>query len=155
MPFTSRLVAVCFVSSIVGVPAIGHAQTPAQTPPAPAPAAPSAAAGALTPADAATLLGDWTIAAESPMGPSSYLLTLKVTDNKVAGELSNETTGKNAITDISKRGSAVLLRYSFDYQGMQVPTVITLTPNGETMTVVFDFADGAFTMNGTATKKKS
>jgi len=153
MPHTHRVFAVCLIASLAGASAIGRAQTPAQTP-APTPAASPAVAVPLTPADAASLLGDWTIAAESPMGASSYLLTLKVADNKVTGELNSEATGKNAITDISKRGNVVVMRYTFDYQGTPVPTVLTLTPTGETMAVVFDFADGAFTMNGTATKKK-
>jgi len=88
------------------------------------------------------------------MGPASFVLTLKVADEKVVGELSSEVLAKTAVTDITKRGNVVVLRYSFDYQGMPIPATVALTPDGETLSVVFDFADGAFTMNGKATKKK-
>jgi hypothetical protein len=149
-----RRLFITFMFAALVIPgAVGAAQTPAQTPP-PAPTPAPAAPTALTPADAAALLGDWTIAAESPNGAASWLLTLKVADAKVVGEISSETTARTSVTDITKRGASVVLRYSFDYQGTPVPTSITLTPAGETLTVVFDFADGAFTMNGKATKKK-
>ncbi len=142
MPIARRLAVVL----IAFVPVVLSAQTPAPAASAPA---------ALAPADAKPLLGDWTIAADSPNGPSTWLLTLKVTDEKVVGEVSSDTMPKTPVTDITKRGNAVVLRYSFDYQGTPVATAMTLTPDGEALNVVFDFADGAFTMNGKATRKKT
>jgi hypothetical protein len=66
-----------------------------------------------------------------------------------------DAVAATTITDITRTGEAVLLRYSFDYEGNQIPTAITLTPAGESLDVVFDFADGAYLMSGTATRKKA
>jgi hypothetical protein len=108
----------------------------------------------LTAADAKPLLGDWIIAAESPQGPVTFTLTLKSDAAQTVGTISSDMMAETPISDIAKYGDSVLLRYSFDYQGNPISAVITLTPSGDTMKAVFDFADGAFTMPGTATRKK-
>jgi hypothetical protein len=133
-----------------------HVQLAAQTPAA-APAAPAVAAAPvpITAADAKPLLGDWTIAAEGPQGAITMLLTLKADGEKTVGEISSDAMAPSTITEIYKAGNAILLQYSFDYQGSAVPAVVTLTPAGETLNAVFDFADGAFTMPAVATRKKS
>jgi hypothetical protein len=138
--------AVAVATAFSALPLLGLAQTPAP--------AQSAAPAPLKPADAAALVGDWNISATGPNGPATFLLTLKVADQKVVGEISSDAMAKTPITDIVKSGTAVVLNYSFDYQGMAVPSVITLTPDGETLAVVIDFAQGAYTMNGKATRKK-
>lgn len=118
-------------------------------------AAASAEPGALRAADAKALLGDWTIAADGQQGPVTIALTLKADGDKTVGEISSDAMARTTITDITKAGDSVFLRYSFDYQGNTVPTVVTLTPSGETLTARFDFADGAYTMTGTASRKKA
>src|SRR6185436_10352283 len=106
------------------------------------PAAPTAA----TPAQAAPFLGDWVVSAEGPQGPTTFSLTVKATDGKVGAEISSERMpDKQAITDVSKSGEALTLKYSLDFQGNAVPVVITLTPAAETLKVTFDFAGGQFT----------
>ena len=105
--------------------------------------------------DAKPVLGEWTIVAQATQGPVTMQLTLSVQDNKVVGEIASESMGKNAITSLSKYGTDIVLRYSFDYQGNPVETVVTLTPAGEELKAVFDFAGGAYTMPGTATRKKA
>lgn len=116
----------------------------AQQPAPPVPAPPTAA-------EAAPFMGDWTIAAESQMGPTAMALTIKIEADKVQGEISSEQMPKTVITDVVKSGPSLLLRYSFDFQGMAIPVVVTLTP-GATVAVSIDFAGGAFVMAGTATK---
>jgi hypothetical protein len=139
---------------ITSTTSAARAQTPAPAAPAAAPAAP-AEPSALRAADAKALLGDWTIAAEGPQGPAAIALTLKADGDKTVGEISSDAMPATTITDITKAGDSVFLRYSFDYQGNAVPTVLTLTPSGETLTASFDFADGAYTMTGTASRKKA
>jgi hypothetical protein len=109
----------------------------------------------LLPADAKAVLGDWTIAASGQNGPVTMLLTLKVQDDKVVGDISSDQMPASHVTSVTRAGSAVILRYSFDYQGNGVATVITLTPDGDKLQVTFDFANGAYTMPGTATRKKT
>lgn len=115
----------------------------------------AAAPAAATAAQAAPFIGDWVVATEGPQGPATFALTVKVTDGKVGAEISSERMpGKQAISDITKTGEALTLKYSLDFQGNAVPVVVTLTPAAETLKVTFDFAGGQFTMAGTGTKKK-
>jgi hypothetical protein len=108
----------------------------------------------LQPADATALLGDWTIDASGSQGATTVLLTLKVQDDKVVGEVTSANMGEKLPATVTKYGADVVVRYFFDYQGSPVSTVLTLTPDGETLKVSFDFADGAYVMPGTATRKK-
>ena len=57
------------------------------------------------------------------------------------------------ISDISKAGESLVLKYAIDFQGTPVPIKITLTPAGEKMSFFFDAADGQFVLEGAATKK--
>jgi hypothetical protein len=141
------------VSVVVFTPAAGPRHVHAQS--APAPAAQPAAPVVLAAADAKAVLGDWTIVAEGMQGPATFTLTLEADGEKTLGELTSDVMASTAITDITRTGETVLLRYWFDYEGNQIPTVVSLTPAGEGLEVVFDFADGAYLMSGTATRKKS
>jgi invasion protein IalB len=145
------------LAGLTALPAVVITSTSAARAQAPAAASAAASAepGALRAADAKALLGDWTIAAEGPQGPAAIVLTLKADGDKTVGEISSDVMASTTITDITKAGESVFLRYSFDYQGNTVPTVLTLTPSGETLTASFDFADGAYTMTGTASRKKA
>ena len=57
------------------------------------------------------------------------------------------------ITDISKDGGKLLLKYMLEVQGMQIPAIIALIPDGDKWKANFDFAGGQFVVDGTATKK--
>jgi hypothetical protein len=113
----------------------------------------SQAAGPVTPADAAGFVGDWSLALQGQNGPANFSLTVKVDKEKVVADLSSEMQPNQTITDISKSDKSLVLNYSFDYQGTPVPVTVTLTPEAEKITAVFDFAGGAYVMNGTGTKK--
>jgi len=126
----------------------------AQTPPAQA-AAPAAAAAPAeaTPQTAAPFLGDWTIAAQGPNGPATFELAIKTDAGKVAAEIASDQQAKQAISTILKTATGLVLKYGFDYQGMAIPAVVTLTPTGDKVGVQIDFADGAYVLEGTATKR--
>ncbi len=110
----------------------------------------------LTPADAKALLGDWAIAADSPQGPVTIFVTLKVEADKVVGEVSAEGMGDNRAAEVMKSGADVLIYYSFAYQGGMISTVLTLTPgSADELKASFDFSNGAMVMPGTATRKKA
>ena len=156
---TSGRSAALVLASLLCLPLAAAAQQqPPPPPPAPpaapaAPTAPASAAGA-TAEQAKAFLGDWTLSAESPQGPLSMALSIKDTAGKVAGQISSDMMPMTAITDITKAGENLVLRYSLDFNGTAVPVAITLTGGGDNVKVAFDFADGQFTMNGTGTKKK-
>jgi hypothetical protein len=134
-------------ASLAAVPALSYAQQPAQA--AAAPAAP----GAVTAADAKPFLGDWSVAGESPMGPFIVNVSVKVADGKVVGEISSDIQAPTPVNDVTKTGNNLILRYSFSYEGNDIPAVLTLTPKEDKLDAFFSFADGAFEMGGVGTKK--
>jgi hypothetical protein len=122
----------------------GTASVSAQTGPKPVPA---------TPENAAAFLGTWTIETTGSYGPANLEATVKAADGKVSGEVSSATTGKAPMTDISKSGGSLVFVYVFDYNGMPITAVVTLTPGDKKVDAYVDMADGAAQFTGTATKK--
>ncbi len=114
----------------------------------------SAAQSSLAAADAAGFLGVWAIALETPQGAMTFNLTLKDESGKVDGSLSAELLPEpRKITDISKDGKNLVLKFTLDVQGQSIPGKISLVPDGDKWKASIDFADGQFTVDGTATKK--
>ncbi len=132
-----------------GQPAAG--QTPTATPAA---AGQAASNGAVTPAQAAPFLGDWTLALQGPNGPGAFDLTVKVEENKVVGQIGAPTMPAQAITDVSLVDNSLALRYTFPYEGNPIDAAVWLTPGADgRVAAQIDFAGGAYVMSGTATKK--
>ena len=105
-------------------------------------------------ADAAPFICEWTLALQGPDGAQQFELSVKVDKDKVVGDISVPTMPSQPIADVTKVDKSLVLRYSFDYQGNAVATVVSLTPADEgKMTAQVDFAAGAYVMTGTATKK--
>lgn len=117
----------------------------AQTSPPPAPA---------TPENAAAFLGTWTIEASGSYGPLALEATLKTAEGKVTGEVTSATTGKLAMTEISKAGTSLSFVYVFDYNGMPITAVVTLTPGDKRTDAYVDMAGGAAQFTGTAVRKE-
>ena len=113
------------------------------------------AAQALSPADAGAFMGSWTLALDTPQGNFEQSLVLKDEGGKVVGEMTNQMQpDTQKITDVSKKGDDLLLKFSGNFQGNPFDAVITLTPDGtDKCKVTFDVNSGMFTMNGTGTKK--
>jgi hypothetical protein len=93
----------------------------------------ASAQAALTAADAAAFMGGWTLGLDTPQGAMSMELTIKDDAGKVAASITAEPMipGVTAITDISKDGSKLVLKYMLEVQGMSIPTQITLIPEGD------------------------
>jgi hypothetical protein len=109
-----------------------------------------------TPGEAARFVGDWTLALQGPNGPGTFALAVKVENEKVVGEITAEQLPKQAITDISMDKDRLVLSYTFTYQGNPVDAVVSLAPQkDDTVAARIDFAGGAYTMTGPATKKDS
>jgi hypothetical protein len=115
----------------------------------------AAAQSPLATADAAAFLGTWSITVDSPQGAFEQTLSLKDEAGKVAGEISNQMQpGATAITDISRAGTDLVLRFQGDFQGQAFTAKITMTPDGSDKAAVsFDVMDGQFVMQGTGVKK--
>jgi len=107
-----------------------------------------------TPAEAAPFVGDWALTMEGQNGPAMFAVKVKVDGDKVAGEISSDQMALTPIRDIRKNEKSLVLGFSFDYNGMPVDAVVTLTPGADEKTAAtIDFAGGAYVMNGTAAKK--
>jgi hypothetical protein len=139
----SLLTTACLALTIAVAPAFAFAQSPAPVGAAPA---------AVTPADAKPYLGDWTLRGESQMGPFVMQLSLKVDAGKVVGTLSSEIQAPTTVTDITKVGTGLVLRYSFDYEGNAIPVTLTVTPKEDKLDAALSFADGAFEMAAVGTR---
>ena len=126
------------VIGLISTAAAGFSQTPA----------------AATPENAASFIGDWTLSAQGDQGPAQFALSMKVEEGKVVGSIAMGQQAGQPITDITLNGKTLVLKYNFDYQGMPIDTVISMTPNGDKVALEVAFAGGAYSMSGTAEKKK-
>ena len=107
----------------------------------------------LATADAAAFLGAWTLGLDTPQGSMTMNLTLKDDGGKVVGTLTADMMpDAQQITDISKVDNGIVLAYTLDVQGQSIPAKIAIAPDGDKWTAAFDFADGQFMVDGTATK---
>ena len=112
-----------------------------------------AQASSLAVADAAKFMGAWILTLDSPQGPFALTMTLTDVDGKVACELTSDIMPAQKVTDVSKSGNDLVLKYQGDFQGQAFAAKITLTPVEDKLGVNFDVMDGQFMMSGTGVKK--
>ena len=62
--------------------------------------------------------------------------------------------GEAQVTDVTKAGAALVLRYVAEVQGTQVPVSISLVPDGETLKADFVFMGGEYAASSVAKRKK-
>jgi hypothetical protein len=109
----------------------------------------------ITAAEAEPFIGEWTLALQGPNGPGTFNVLLKVEAERVVGEIGNEAVPTQKFTSISKTAKGVAMSYSFPYEAMTVDAVVSLMPGADGKVAgQIDFAGGAYTMTGTATKKE-
>jgi hypothetical protein len=120
-----------------------------------APIVAAAQASALATADAAAFIGSWTLSFNSPQGAFEQTLDIKDADGKVAAVMTSPIApAPQEITDITKSGTDLVLKFAGDFQGQAFTAAITLTPDGENKAKAsFNVMDGMFVMDGTGTKK--
>jgi hypothetical protein len=135
MRVSARVAVVVAVCALIG--SVLSAQAPAPLPTA----------------DAAKFMGAWLLSLESPQGAFSMTLTLSDNDGNVAGELTSDMAPPQKVTDISKAGNDLVLKYQGDFQGQAFAAKITLTPVEDKLGINFDIMDGQFLMSGVGTKK--
>jgi hypothetical protein len=104
-------------------------------------------------AEAAKFMGAWVITLDSPQGPFSMTLTVSDNAGNTAAELTSDIMPAQTVTDISKAGNDLVLKYQGDFQGQAFAAKITLTPTDDKLGVNFDVMDGQFMMTGVGTKK--
>ena len=112
-------------------------------------------AAQLTVADAGAFMGTWSLNLESPQGAFEQTMVLKDEGGKAVAELSSQMAPDvQKVTDVSKKGDDLVLKFAGNFQGNPFDAMITLTPDGtDKAKVTFDVNGGQFTMSGTGTKK--
>jgi hypothetical protein len=141
-----RFLSLSLSLSLAMATAVGSAALHAQAP------ASAATAATVSASDAKPFLGDWNVVGESPMGPFTTAVSVKVEAAKVVASVSSDIQPLTPISEISKSGESLILAYSFTYEGNAIPALLTLTPKADKLDASFDFAAGAFVMTGVGTK---
>ncbi len=110
----------------------------------------------LAPADAGSFMGTWTISLDTPQGAFDQSLIVKDEAGKVVAEMSNQMQPDvQKVTDVTKAGTDLVLKFSGNFQGNAFEAVVTMTPDGDDKAkVLFDVNGGQFSMNGTGVRKK-
>ena len=111
------------------------------------------APAAVPTAAAAKFMGTWLLTLDSPQGPFALTMAVTDSDGKVACELTSDMMPAQKVTDVSKSGEDLVLKYQGDFQGQAFAAKITLTPIDDKLAVNFDIMDGQFMMTGVGTKK--
>ena len=100
-------------------------------------------------------MGSWTLTLDSPQGAFEQTVVLKDEGGKVIAEISNQMQPDvQKVTDVTKKGDDLVLKFAGNFQGNAFDAMITMTPDGtDKAKVTFDVNGGQFTMSGTGTKK--
>jgi len=112
-------------------------------------------AAQLTPADAGAFMGTWTLSLESPQGAFEQTMVLKDEGGKAVAEISSQMAPDvQKVTDVTKKGGDLVLKFAGNFQGNPYDAEITMAPDGtDKCKVTFDVNGGQFTMSGTGVKK--
>ena len=103
--------------------------------------------------EAEEFIGRWDLALQTQMGPFNLDLEIEDQGGKVVASMGlPDLGGSREITDITRSGDALLIRYQMEAQGQMVPVSVTLSVAGEALSAELDFADGMFSASGTATR---
>src|SRR4029079_1208564 len=89
------------------------------TPPAPA-------AGQVAP-----FVGDWVVTTAMGGNQMTSTLSVKTDGGKVSATIAGEGQAPTAIPAIAVSNGSLVLRYSVEFGGTPIPTVMTLTPQGD------------------------
>jgi hypothetical protein len=80
-------------------------------------------------------------------------LNIEDRDGKVAARVSIPQVGEAIdITNISRSGPSLVMRYLLDFEGTPISASMTLRPEGERYMAALDFADGQFSLDANATR---
>ncbi len=107
---------------------------------------------ALASADAKAWMGEWALTIEGGRGPQERSLTIKDVSGKVAATLGGGRGGAIEITDVSKKGNDLVLKFKQQGRGGEVDVVMTLAMQADgTLKVSQEL--GGNTQSGTGKKK--
>ena len=114
----------------------------------------SAGGQALMSSDAKAWMGDWTLTIQGGRGPQERTLTLKNSAGKVVATMGGGRGNPIEITDVSKKGSDVVLKFKQQGRGGEADVVMTLAMQTDGTLKVTQEVNGN-SQTGTGKKKDS
>jgi hypothetical protein len=107
-------------------------------------------------AQAQAFLGSWVINMNTDFGPMTISMSITDQAGKVAANVgSPEMGGTVAVTDITRAGERLVLRYDIDAQGQFIDVSMSLQPDGENLATTIEAAGGQFMTTAVATRAQS
>lgn len=106
----------------------------------------------VSPERAAPFVGDWSAPITSQMGPMTFAVSVKIDHGTVVATVSGGMFPPATASDIALVGQNLFLKYTSDVQGMSIPGLVAMTPQGPNMLLTISLLDGQFEMAGTATR---
>lgn len=103
--------------------------------------------------DGKAFLGDWVLTIEGRRGPQERPLNIKETGGKMTADLGGGRGGPVAITDLTAKGSDLILKWNQEGPQGTIDVVMTLTLKDGALIVKQDMAGGQFSQAGTGKKK--
>jgi mono/diheme cytochrome c family protein len=110
------------------------------------------AQGAPTPAQAAPFVGDWVMTVAMGGNQSTSLVSVKSDAGKITATVTPEGQAPLTAT-VAMAGNSLALRYTSEFGGQPIPTVLTLTPQGDVLRANMAVMDGQYEMSGMAAKQ--
>ena len=107
---------------------------------------------ALATADAKAWMGEWALTIQGGRGPQERQLTIKDMGGKVVATLGGGRGGPIEISDVSKKGSDVVLKFKQQGRGGEADVVMTLSMQADGTLMVKNEVGGN-AQTGTGKKK--
>src|SRR5690242_8791902 len=95
-----------------------------------------------TPAQVAPFAGDWLVNVAMQAIESTFVLSVKTDGGKVTATIRSETQPTVTVSDLSMAGNSLVLKYTTEYGGNSIPTVMTLTPQGQGLRAQMSMMEG-------------
>jgi type 1 glutamine amidotransferase len=87
------------------------------------------------------------------MGPSTSTVSVKVEGGRVVANVGGGMFPPAPASEISLSGKNLFVKYVSNFQGMPIPGLIAMTPDGTDMLLTISILDGQVEMAGRATKE--
>ena len=105
---------------------------------------------------AQAFLGNWVINMDTDMGPMTLNMSISDMSGKVGASVgSPDLGGMMDVTDITRSGDQLVLRYDIDAQGQTVDVEMSLQPDGDNLATSISAAGGQFMVDAVATRAGS
>ena len=108
-------------------------------------------AAGLPASEADGFLGAWTVELQTGQGLVALNLDIRDEGGEVAATITSDAMGDQEVSEISKTGDDLYLKWETEMQGQLMPLTLSLTPDGEGLKVSLDMA-GMMQMEGTGSR---